>query len=236
MAKARRGAGLVASCLLLWGSVASAAPTVAQMLSFRPKQEGIVYTLPTSQEQDSCKVELDKARTGRGSGWLLKDAKGNILRRYFDTNGDNRIDVWSYYLNGIEVYRETDTNFNEKADQYRWLNAGGTKWGLDLNEDGRIDTWKQISAEEVSQEILQAVAKKDFSRLQALMLSDSDLKALDLTAGERAQVRETMRKASTRFQVAAAKLSSVADKVRWIYLETDTPQCVPAETGGAGRT
>lgn len=234
MARARRNAGLVAGCLLLWGSTASAAaPTVAQMLSFRPKQEGVVYATPTGQEQDSCKVELDKSKTGRGSGWLLKDAQGKVLRRYFDSNADNRIDIWSYYLNGVEVYRETDTNFNEKADQYRWLNAGGTKWGLDLNEDGRIDTWKQISAEEVSQEILQAIAKKDYSRFQALLLSDADLKTLELTAGERARVQESMRKAPTKFQALAGKLAPVADKIRWIYLETDTPQCVPAETSGS---
>ncbi len=233
MAKARISAGLLASCLLVGGSVASAAPTVTQMLSFRPKQEGVVYTTPTAQEQDSCKVELEKARVGRGSGWLLKDGKGNTLRRFFDTNGDNRIDIWSYYLNGAEVYRETDINFNDKADHYRWLNAGGTKWGLDLNEDGKIDTWKQISAEEVSQEILQAVAKKDYSRLQALMLTDADFKALDLTPAERARVQESTRKSPTKFQAVAAKLAPVADKVRWIYLETDTPQCVPAETNGS---
>ena len=233
MAKARIGAGLVASGLLLWGSVASAAPTVAQMLSFRPKQEGVVYATPTAQEQDSCKVELDKPRVGRGSGWLLKDGKGNILRRYFDANGDNRIDIWSYYLNGTEVYRETDINFNDKPDQFRWLNAGGTKWGIDSNEDGRIDSWKQISAEEVSQEILQAIAKKDYSRLQALMLTDADIKALELTPAERVRVQESIRKAGIKFQAVAGKLSPVADKVRWIYLETDTPQCVPAETNGS---
>lgn len=233
MAKARMGAGLLASCLLLGGSVASAAPTVAQMLSFRPKQEGVVYATPSAQEQDNCKVELEKARAGRGSGWLLKDGKGNTLRRFFDTNGDNRIDIWAYYLNGIEVYRETDTNFNEKPDHYRWLNSGGSKWGLDLNEDGRIDTWKQISAEEVSQEILQAVAKRDYSRLQALMLTDTDIKALELTPAERARVQESMHRAATKFQAVASKLAPVADKIRWIYLETDTPQCVPAETNGS---
>ena len=47
--------------------------------------------------------------------------------------------------NGIEVYRDVDANFNEKADQYRWLATAGTRWGLDPNEDGVIDSWKMIS-------------------------------------------------------------------------------------------
>src|SRR5205814_2171798 len=108
MAKARMSAGLVASIAVL-GSLAvatatAAPPTVAQMLNFRPKQEGVVCTTPTPQEQDRCKVELVKS--GRVSGWVLKDERGEPLRRYLDTNGDNKIDVWSYFQKGVEVYRE----------------------------------------------------------------------------------------------------------------------------------
>ena len=56
------------------------------------------------------------------------------------------------------------------------------KIGLDLNQDGKIDRWEQISAEEVSQEILAAVVNRDFDRLKALMANDADLKALELPA------------------------------------------------------
>jgi len=115
-AGARRVTCLVAGCLLLAGGArVGAAPTVAQMLSIKPKQEGVAYAIPTAEEQAGCKVELDKA--DRGSGWLLKDKDGRLLRRFFDSNADNRIDVWSYYKDGVEVYRETDTNFSGKPDQ-----------------------------------------------------------------------------------------------------------------------
>ena len=46
---------------------------------------------------------------------------------------------------GIEVYRDVDSNFNGKADEYRWLGTAGSRWGIDDNEDGRIDSWKTIS-------------------------------------------------------------------------------------------
>src|SRR5271154_6047023 len=113
MAQARMGAGLIAGCLLLATASAWAAPpTVAQMLSFRPKQDGVVYSNPTPQEQEKCKVELQKA--ARGSSWLLRDETGQVLRRYSDSNGDNKINVWSFFYKGVEVYRELDTNANGK--------------------------------------------------------------------------------------------------------------------------
>jgi thiol-disulfide isomerase/thioredoxin len=233
MAKARMGTGLVTACLLLWGSgtPARAAPTAAQMLGYRPKQDGIVYSTPTAQEMASCKVELVQG-PGRSSGWLVRDPQGLPLRRFFDSNGDNKIDVWSYYDKGVEVYREIDSDFNGKVDQYRWLNTAGMRWGLDLNEDGKIDTWKMISAEEVSQEILQAVATKDFARLQALWITEAELKALDLPASEVGRLQELQKQAPAKFQSTVSKLSLDA-KPRWIRLETAAPQCLLAETTGA---
>jgi adenylyl-sulfate kinase len=51
-----------------------------------------------------------------------------------------------------DVYREIDSNGKQrqKIDQCRWFNLGGTRWGIDLDEDKKIDQWKIISAEEVS--------------------------------------------------------------------------------------
>ena len=74
--------------------------------------------------------------------------------------------------------------FTGKPDQYRWLNGGGSKWGIDDNKAARpdfhIDRWRVISAEEVSQEILQALITKDFARLERLLISDAEVKALEL--------------------------------------------------------
>src|ERR1700736_3335563 len=184
MAMARLRAGLVTGCVLLWGGAVSvgwaAPPTVSQMLNFHPKQDGVVCSTPSAQEQEACKVELVSGSKPGSSGWLLRDPQGRPLRRFFDSNGDRQIDVLSYYLDGVEVYRETDSNLNGKIDQYRWLNAGGMKWGIDLDEDDkhRIDTWKQISAEEVSQEVLQAFLTRDVARLQALWISEEEIKHL----------------------------------------------------------
>ncbi|HEY8505261.1 MAG TPA: hypothetical protein VIL46_11810, partial [Gemmataceae bacterium] len=75
MAKIRIGARALAT-LLLWGGAGSAyaAPTVAQMLQFVPRQPGVEVTTPAEAEQSACRVELIKGvKNAQGktpSGWL----------------------------------------------------------------------------------------------------------------------------------------------------------------------
>ena len=79
----------------------------------------------------------------------------------------------AYFRDGVEVYREIDSTYSGKPDQFRWLNTGGMKWGIADPSDGKIKTWKAISPEEVSQEIVAALVKQDYSRVQALMITDA---------------------------------------------------------------
>jgi hypothetical protein len=230
MAQARMGPRLAVGGLLLWGTalVAAAAPTAEDMLKFRPKQDGVIYTTPAGADKDSCKVE-GISRQGKTIGWLLRDKDGKVLRRFFDTAGTGKTDAWCYYLNGVEVYREI---YSGQGDHYRWLNGAGMKYGIDLNRDGKIDTWRMISAEEVSQEVLLAVVKKDYSRIQALMLSEAEIKSLELPADEVKRIREAQKNAPAKFQETVAKLGALGDKIRWVHLEAAPPQCTPADSTG----
>jgi hypothetical protein len=233
MVKAYVRAVVIAGCLLVLSGTAWTAPppTVSQMLSFRPRQEGVVCKMLTAQEEAGCKVEPAKSGD-KTIGWTLRDASGQIVRRFLDTDGDGHIDVWGYYLNGAEVYREMDTDHNHKPDQYRWLNAGGMKWGVDSKEDGHIDSWKMISAEEVSQEVVQALLKQDVNRLRALMITDAEIKALDLPADAAERIRTLRKNMPAKFQDAAAKLTNFsADKTHWLHLETAAPQSIGGDNG-----
>jgi hypothetical protein len=124
-----------------------------------PVQKGVDYDLPTTADISKCKINPKKTG-GQMGGWIVEDPTGKILRRFLDTNGDNVVDTWCYCKDGIEVYRDIDANFNGKADQYRWFNTGGTRWGLDSNEDSTIDSWKCISVEEATAEIVAALATR----------------------------------------------------------------------------
>jgi hypothetical protein len=204
---------------------------VDEILKYRPTQQGIVYSTPSAEQYAACKVELVTDGRG-GSGWLLRDPQGRPLRRFFDTNGDKQIDVWSYFYDGVEVYREIDSDFDRVPDQFRWLNTAGMKWGVDLNKDGKIDTWKMISAEEVSQEILQAIIARDFGRIEALFITDLEIKALELPAGEIDRIQVLHKQAAAKFQETVAKLAGLNGSTRWVHLETAQPQCTPLDAQG----
>ena len=83
----------------------------------------------------------------------------NLALFKFVQLGDNVVDTWSYYKNGLEVYRDGDLNFNGKADQYRWFHTGGSRWGLDKNEDGKLD------ASDIKSLYLSEVSGKRFTKV-----------------------------------------------------------------------
>ena len=230
MAKGRILGSLVAGLLLLGGvSRALADPTVPQMLNFcKPKQEGVVFTTPTKEEEAFCEV---KANTGAG-GWILLDAKKRPLRRYIDSDGDGKIDTWSYFKDGVEVYRDLDTNKNNVPDQSRWLNTAGSKWGVDINEDGKIDAWRMISTEEAAQELFLAVQNRDLARFKALLVTEAEIAALKLPQAEVDSIRDNLAKAEKKFNETVAKATQLTKAANFVRVESGPPTCLPAVATG----
>lgn len=224
----------VSAAQLAFGTAAHAAtPTVEQALGLTPMQKEIEYDRPTGDDVAKCTIQVEK--NGTVSGWVVKDPEGRILRRFIDTNGDNTVDQWSYFADGLEVYRDVDSNSNGKADQYRWLNTGGSRWALDTNEDGKLDAWKQISAEEVSAEAVQAMATRDAARFQRLLLTTDELKTLGLGDKYGAMIGEKVAAAPQRFtgltndsKIANASTGSA----KWLNFSGTRPGLVPAGTDG----
>ena len=89
---------------------------------------------------------------------LCATARGRLLRRFVIAHGSRRLDQWSYYQDGFEVYREEDLDGDRSLDECRWLNAGGTR--IARVEKGKIKGWKQISAEEASKVLVQALVSR----------------------------------------------------------------------------
>jgi thiol-disulfide isomerase/thioredoxin len=236
MVQLRLGGRLAVGCLVAWGGIASAqtkpAVTPQQILALRPKQDAVNITTPTDAELAGCKVDVVKGANNT-SAYVLRDARGQVVRRFADTKGTGKVDTKSYYLDGQEVYRETDTNGNQVPDQYHWYGMGGTRWGVDVDENGSIDGWQQISAEEVGQEILRAVATKNVARLQALVLSEQELKALQLSPQETTRIHESIAKIPATFQATLSKLPTMSEAVKWQHFESQGPQCIPADVVGA---
>lgn len=208
-----------------------APPTLEQALALKPIQSNIDYDQPTAAERKGCKVVSAKEIGERG--WIVQDGSGRLLRRFVDTNGDNRLDQWCYYKNGVEIYRDIDADFDEKADQYRWLGTAGTKWGLDQDEDGTIDRWKSISAEETSAEIVAAVQTKDWKRFRLVLLSDEELKNLGVSDDRRKELTEQLDSAQKAFQAFVANQSIITPTSQWSYFGGTRPSLIPQGTDGS---
>jgi hypothetical protein len=154
-----------------------------------------------------------------------------VLRQFSDSNNDNVVDTWSYFRGGLEVYRDADLNYNGKAEQYRWFHTGGSRWALDKNEDGKVDAWKSISAEEASEEVIAALRSKDAARFERLLLTKEEIGKLGLTKELTEKLNERVAAAPKTFAklVSEGKIDAKAEFTDFGGLR---PGAVPAGTRG----
>jgi hypothetical protein len=93
----------------------AAAPTAEHALELTPVQKGVGYDQPEPADAKRCTVQAEKK--DRRVGWLVLSPDGETLRAFWDNNADNVVDQWSYFHDGLEVYRDIDEDYNGK----RWL-------------------------------------------------------------------------------------------------------------------
>jgi len=206
-------------------------PKLKTALGFEPIQDSVDYTIPAPQ--DAAKCQLTSAETIGKKGWVVIGGDGQLLRAYLDNNGDGRPDQWSYYKNGIEVYRDIDSNFDEKADQYRWLGPGGTRWGWDQSQDGKIDEWKMLSAEELSMEVVEAIKAGDAARFRRLLLDVQQIKSLSASQSIEASLLERVESAAQGFSGFASQQTLIDRNTEWVHFGGIRPGVVPADLSGA---
>jgi thiol-disulfide isomerase/thioredoxin len=211
----------------------SAEPTADQALRLRPIQADVDFDIPTAEEMKLCTVR-SSSDSGQ-AGWYVYSPGGQLLRRFLDTNGDKRLDMWCYYKGGIEVYRDIDSDFNGKADQYRWLGTAGTRWGLDDNENGVIDHWKMISAEEVTSEVVASLRDRDRARFIRLLPSAQGLDAMGLGDVHREALNKKIASAKTSFDSLAERQQAITKDSRWLHFGASLPGVLPAGTLGSTR-
>jgi thiol-disulfide isomerase/thioredoxin len=224
-------ASLVGSICLTSVQAADRDAQVVKALSYAPRQTNITYDKVGDKEIDSC---TGKYETRNGfEGLVIYNAAGQPLRRFSDSNGDRQVDQWCYYKDGIEVYRDIDSDFNGAADQYRWLGTAGTRWGLDKNEDGKIDQWKIISAEEVTMEVVEAIKARDEERFKKLLVSDAELKTLGLGDDKGDQLTTRLANARKTFAEFARTQKMITANTKWAHFAADKPGVVPEGTEGA---
>ncbi|WP_254513440.1 TlpA disulfide reductase family protein [Anatilimnocola floriformis] len=222
-----------AAPLMFLGTAGAQQPSAADALRLMPVQQGIDFDSPEKADIAKCKVDVETV--GGITGWVVRDAGGQVLRRFLDTNGDNKVDQWCYFANGIEVYRDIDANFNNKADQYRWLGTAGIRHGVDTNEDGRIDEWKAISPEEVTEELVTAIREADGARFQRLLLTADELQTLGLGSERADDIKAKLAIAAEKFTDTARKQTLIGKGAEWISFGASKPGVVTAGSGGSSK-
>lgn len=99
------------SCL---SAAFAANPSVEALLALVPIMEGVSVDTPEAKHTENLIVRSIKRK--EVSGWQLVNEDRVVLRRFLDTNGDKKIDRWIYFLDGQEVYRDADTDYDGIAD------------------------------------------------------------------------------------------------------------------------
>lgn len=211
----------------------TAMPAVEDALKLRPIQPGVDYDQPTPDEAAKCKIL--KRDFGGHVGYIVESPDGVILRKFVDTNDDNVIDQRSYYKDGLEVYRDIDSKFSGKIDQYRWFHTAGSRWGLSPRGDGSIESWKSISAEEVIAEVVAAIAEHDAERFARLMLTPAELRSLGLGKTRTDAVAEKISKATAGFKTMSSQQKVVTRDCSWVQFSANRPGVVPAGTDDSAR-
>ena len=228
---------LFAASLLYAATVAMPArganPTPEQALVYVPIQKNVDFDRPSREEVARAKVTIEKI-DGHG-GYVVWGPNGLVLRKFADTNGDGLVDQWRYYKNGLEIYRDIDSDFNKKADQYRWFHTAGSRWGIDKNEDGVVDAWKAISAEEVTAEVVSALATKDAARFARVALAPNEIAALALGREKAADLAKKISGLQSGIQQALTANKDVPAGARWVQFTAGQPGVVPAGTDGSSR-
>ena len=206
--------------------------TPESLLRYTPVQKSVEYDTPEAADVPKCTVTLEQG------SYVVTNPANQVLRKFTDANGDGFPDMYRYYHLGLEVYREIDTNGDFKAkkgtrpDQYRWMNWGGTRWGLDPNEDGKIDSWKVISAQESARVAVEALINGDLQALTTVMINDADIKALGLPAAKAKEVQAVTADLAKLAQAAVADSKVLNSKSQWVRFDPPVPGLILAEQLG----
>ena len=231
-----RPARTFATMCVVWSLAAAAAvaaPTVDDALKFAPAQAGVDYDRPDAAAAKQATIAMEKE--GGVNAYVVRGSGGEVLRAFADTNADRLVDRYSYYKDGMEVYRDIDSNHDKKIDQSRWLNAGGSRWSEDANGDGVIDAWKQLSAEEATAEIVAALKARDAAAFARLLPTKADLEAAGFEPPRIDELAARAAAAAKGFAAIAAQAKLGAD-ARWMnMLSPQPPGTIPAGSSGVGR-
>ena len=110
-----RAASFAFALAVLAAPALAAGPTVDDALAIKPRQKGVDCSQLSADEIKQASLKQEKE--AGASALVVRGPSGEVLRAFADTNGDRVVDRWSFYKDGLEVYREIDAANDTKADE-----------------------------------------------------------------------------------------------------------------------
>ena len=115
--------------------------TLEKMFKFKPIEPGVDYEQPTSLTGIVVSKTNQSEFENTYPGFEATDSQGNVLRRFVDKNGDQKLDTWIYYKSGIETYRDIDRDYDGRAEEAQFTNGDVVRIGKDNDGDQKKDQW-----------------------------------------------------------------------------------------------
>lgn len=211
---------------------AAQTPSAEKILQqFRPAQQNVVFDTPDAKDFANCKVEIERGKDA--AGFVVYGPAGQVLRRFTDTNGDSKADLFRFYHMGLEVYRDIDSDKNEKPDQHRWMNWGGVRWGIDKDEDGKIEKWRMLSAQEAARVAVEAIITGDLQALDSVLINSEDIKAAGFNAELSKKLLASVSDSAVQVRKILSTSKSFNSKSKWVRFDPSAPGLIPVDDGKA---
>lgn len=203
-------------------------PSPKELLELQPILKGVEYESPADDAAvASCKTETVFDANKKPIGVALRDSQGKLLRRFVDADGNNKMDTWSYFQDGFEVYRETDQNADRSPDECRWLNSAGTRIA-EVNR-GKVTLWRRLSAEEAAKVFVQALVTGELSLLESVMATGPDLEALGMPKALAERVDAAAGQRPDQVRNLQKTLIGWNSKTVWNRLDGQMPHLIPSD-------
>ncbi|MFM1802398.1 MAG: Thiol-disulfide oxidoreductase ResA [Planctomycetota bacterium] len=221
----RRFVGSLTAAVLISPAMAKAQDAAVLLKDYKPTLSiAAEYDTPaTAQDLAACKLE----KVSNPNGYAIRDGQGRLLRKFVDSNGSGRVNQWSYYQDGFEVYREIDIDAQRGVDEARWLNAGGAR--IAEVKSSKVTGWKRLSAEESSKVLVQAIVKNDMALLETVMVLPEEISSLGLTPDAVKSLSANSTNRSDELKKLTGQLVGWNESTNWLRFDGHMPHMIPAD-------
>ena len=218
--------GMIPAAMAQSAPKASAARVCCPKL--QPIMPGVECDTPTDPAAiAACKVESVLDAEKHNVGYALRDGQGKLLRRFIDSNGDKRLDQWSYFQDGFEVYRQSDLD----GDHGSMSVVGSTPVGLGSpwSRVARSSSGRRSRPKRLPRSWFRLSPAVDLALLETVMATPDELTAAGVPKDVVAKVAAAAENRAGQVEALQKTLVGWDNQTIWNRFDGTYPHVIPAE-------